>query len=131
MTHTRRPWSEEDIAELKSMAGTHPVIVIAAQLRRSPAAVAVEASKLGLSLRTRPRHFGRSVQNGVEVSRTERQSKYGRGSKIFSYTAFEAAQYRSAHVRQTADPIVFPYRNDQQDARLLDKRKDFAHVLYI
>ena len=74
MTHTRRPWSEEDIAELESMAGTHPVIVIAAKLRRSPAAVAVEASKLGLSLRTRPRHFGRSVQNGVEVSRTERQS---------------------------------------------------------
>ena len=122
MTHTRRPWSEEDIAELESMAGTHPVIVIAAKLRRSPAAVAVEASKLGLSLRTRPRHFGRSVQNGVEVSRT---------SKIYSYTALEAAQYRSAHVRQTADPSCSFYRNDQQDARLLDKRKDFAHVLYI
>jgi hypothetical protein len=53
MSDTRRPWSEEDIAKLESMAGAHPVIEIAAKLRRSPAAVAVEASKLGLSLRTR------------------------------------------------------------------------------
>lgn len=74
MPDTRRPWSEEDVAKLESMAGAHPVIEIAAKLRRSPAAVAVEASKLGLSLRTRPRHFGRSVQNGVDVSRIERQS---------------------------------------------------------
>ena len=61
MPETRRLWSEEDIAKLESMAGAHPVIEIAAKLRRSPAAVAVEASKLEVSLRTRPRHFGRSA----------------------------------------------------------------------
>jgi len=35
MPDTRRPWSEEDIAELESMAGALPVIEIAAKLRRS------------------------------------------------------------------------------------------------
>ena len=74
MADTRRPWSKEDIAKLESMARVHPVTEIAAKLRRSPAAVSVEASKLGISLRTRPRHFGRSVQNDAEVSRIERQS---------------------------------------------------------
>jgi hypothetical protein len=32
MPDTRRPWSEEDIAKLESMAGAHPVIEIAAKL---------------------------------------------------------------------------------------------------
>jgi len=66
--NTRRPWSEDDVAKLKSLAGALPVIEVAAKLHRSPAAVAAEASKLGLSLRTRPRHFARSGRNGVNVS---------------------------------------------------------------
>jgi hypothetical protein len=47
-------WTAEEIAKLKSMAGKMPVRQIAAQLGRSPGATAVEASKLGISLR-RPR----------------------------------------------------------------------------
>jgi len=74
MSNTRRLWSEDDIATLKSLAGKRPLIEIAAKLHRSPTAVAVEAWKLGLSLRTRPRHFARSDQNGVDDSRIERQS---------------------------------------------------------
>jgi hypothetical protein len=66
--NTRRPWSEDDIAELKSLAGALPVLEIAAKLRRSPGAVTVEACKLGLSLRTRPRHFARSGPNDIDVS---------------------------------------------------------------
>ena len=53
MPDNRRPWTEEEIAKLKSMAGTLPLIEIAAKLRRSPGATAVEASKLKVSLRTR------------------------------------------------------------------------------
>lgn len=65
MPDTRRPWSEDDIVKLKSLAGTLPVIEVAAKLRRSPAAVAAETSKLGLSLRTRLRPFGQ-LGHGVD-----------------------------------------------------------------
>ena len=44
-------WTEDDIAKLKSMAGKFPARDIAAELGRSWGAVAVEASKLKLSLR--------------------------------------------------------------------------------
>jgi hypothetical protein len=74
MPDTRRPWSEDEIAKLNSLAGTLPVIEVAAKLRRSPAAVAAEASKLGLSLRTRPRHFARLGRNGVDRSTGDQRS---------------------------------------------------------
>ena len=70
MPYARRLCSEDDFAKLKGLAGKLPIIEIAAAPK--PGAVAAEASKLRLSLRTRPRHFGRSVQKGVEVSRIER-----------------------------------------------------------
>ena len=60
---TRRPWSGDDIAKLKSLAGALPIIEIAAKLRRSPAAVTAEASKLKLSLRTRPGDVSTEGQN--------------------------------------------------------------------
>jgi hypothetical protein len=53
MPDNRRPWTETDIAKLKSMAGKIPAKDIAAALGRSAAATAVEASKLNISLRTR------------------------------------------------------------------------------
>ena len=49
----RRPWSEEDIAKLKSLAGRRPAKDIAVALGRSVEATVVAASKLKLSLRTR------------------------------------------------------------------------------
>jgi hypothetical protein len=51
MPDPRRVWNEDDIAKLKEMAGRIPREEIAAQLGRTVGATAVEASKLGLSLR--------------------------------------------------------------------------------
>ena len=53
MSDARRPWSEDDIAELRSMGGKIPAREIAAKLQRSPGAVFVEASKLKIRLKTR------------------------------------------------------------------------------
>lgn len=53
-----RPWSEEDLAKLKRMAGRRPAREIAVELGRSVEATVAVASKLKLSLRTRF-HFGR------------------------------------------------------------------------
>jgi hypothetical protein len=55
---TRRIWTDDDIAKLKNMAGKAPVEEIATELGRTLGATIVEASKLGVSVRTRP-HFGR------------------------------------------------------------------------
>jgi hypothetical protein len=54
MPDSRRPWSEDDVAKLKSMAGRLPTKEIAAELGRSPGATVVEASKLKISLSMRP-----------------------------------------------------------------------------
>jgi hypothetical protein len=56
-----RPWSEEDIAKLKRMAGSRPTKDIAIELGRNVEATVVVASKLKLSLRTRF-HFGRTAR---------------------------------------------------------------------
>ena len=47
---TGRPWTEEDNAKLKSLAGTMRVEALAAEMCRSPGAVMVQASNLRLSL---------------------------------------------------------------------------------
>ena len=52
MPESRRAWTEDDVARLKAMAGKVPRQEIAAELGRTVGATAVEASKLGLSLRT-------------------------------------------------------------------------------
>jgi hypothetical protein len=67
MPDTKRPWSEDDIAKLKSMAGKFPTKEIAAELGRSVGATVVEASKLKVSLRTRP-HFGGPRRVSIDVS---------------------------------------------------------------
>ena len=60
MPDNRRPWTEAEIAKLKSMAGKLPTKEIAAELGRSQGATMVEASKLKISLRMRP-HFMEST----------------------------------------------------------------------
>jgi hypothetical protein len=55
MPKSRRAWKEEDIAKLKAMAGKEPGERIAAELGRTLGATAVQASKRGLSLRTKRR----------------------------------------------------------------------------
>jgi hypothetical protein len=47
----KRVWTDEEIAKLRSLAGKIPVKDIAAGLGRTPRAIAVEACKLGISLR--------------------------------------------------------------------------------
>lgn len=49
----RRPWTEDDIAKLKSMAGKLPAKDIAEKLGRSLEATVTIAAKLSLPLRTR------------------------------------------------------------------------------
>ena len=66
MPDNRRPWTEADIAKLKSMAGKLPTKEIAAELGRSRGATLVEASKLKISLRTRP-HFMESKFGRAQI----------------------------------------------------------------
>ena len=55
----RRPWTDEDNAQLRSLAGTKRPALIAAELRRTTSAVVVQASKLKVSLNMRPRRSSR------------------------------------------------------------------------
>ena len=64
-----RPWTEEDNAKLKNLAGKMPTGRIAAELGRSPGATVVQASKLKVSLSTR-RHTRRLPQSGVDAAQT-------------------------------------------------------------
>lgn len=48
----RNPWTEEDIAKIKNLAGKVPASTIAGELGRTKAALVVQASKLKISLRT-------------------------------------------------------------------------------
>ena len=54
MPDNRRTWTEDDITKLKSMAGKLALREIATRLGRTPGATAVVASRLKVSLRTRP-----------------------------------------------------------------------------
>jgi hypothetical protein len=76
-----RPWSEEDIAKLKSMAGRRPVKDIAVALGRTVEATVVAASKLKLSLRTRV-DFGRaaSVRFSIRCERAATAAPTNEGS---------------------------------------------------
>lgn len=67
MPDKRRSWTEEDIAKLKNMAGKLSLFEIATRLNRTAAATAMEASKLKVSLRTRP-YFGGPRQANGETS---------------------------------------------------------------
>ena len=62
-----RPWTEEDNAKLKSLAGKMPTGRIAAELGRSPGATVVQACKLKVSLRTR-RHTERPAPSGIDAA---------------------------------------------------------------
>jgi hypothetical protein len=74
-----RPWSEEDIAKLKSMAGRRPAKDIAVALGRSVEATVVVASKLKLSLRTRF-HFGRTVSGSAPSRFRSERAATSRGT---------------------------------------------------
>lgn len=70
MPDSRRAWTEEDVAKLETMAGKIPLRQIAAELGRTAAATAVQASKLGISVRTQRRE--RAKTNARESSLTSR-----------------------------------------------------------
>jgi hypothetical protein len=65
MPESRRAWKADDIAKLKAMAEKEPGERIAAELGRTLGAVAVEASKLGLSLRTKRRSRSTKTPDGA------------------------------------------------------------------
>jgi len=50
-----RPWSHEDVAKLKAMAGRYPTHEIAGKLGRALGATFVKAHQLRISLRRRPK----------------------------------------------------------------------------
>ena len=60
----RQGWSEDDNAKLKSLAGRIKATEIANQLGRSLGATAVQASKLGISLRYRAQKGRADADNG-------------------------------------------------------------------
>jgi hypothetical protein len=68
MPDSRRLWTQSDIAKLKSMAGRLALKDIATKLGRSRGATAIEASKLRISLRTRPA-FGVARQTNASLER--------------------------------------------------------------
>jgi hypothetical protein len=51
MTQTRRPWTDEDVAKLKSMAQKYPSAQIASEIGRPIASVRTKARELAISLR--------------------------------------------------------------------------------
>ena len=63
MPDSRRAWTEEDVAKLETMAGKIPLRQIAAELGRTAAATAVQASKLGISVRTQRREKGQNKRS--------------------------------------------------------------------
>jgi hypothetical protein len=71
MPDSRRPWTEDDVAKLETMAGKVPAAQIVAALGQSLGATVVQASKLGISLRTQRRGV-RAEANADESSLTSR-----------------------------------------------------------
>jgi hypothetical protein len=69
MPESRRAWTEDDVAKLQTMAGKIPAAKIAAELGRSLGATAVQASKLGLSLRTQARRVRAKANESSLTSR--------------------------------------------------------------
>jgi hypothetical protein len=55
---TFKRWTADDIAKLKNLAQKQPLPAIAAELGRSQGATAVQAHKLGLSLRMSRKRVG-------------------------------------------------------------------------
>ena len=62
-----RRWTEDDNAELKSLAGKMPATRLAVELGRSPGATVMQACKLKVSLRTR-RHRERPAPSGIDAA---------------------------------------------------------------
>jgi hypothetical protein len=50
-TYIRRGWTAEDIEKLKRLAGKRPLAEIAAEVSRTPGALAVKAHELKISLK--------------------------------------------------------------------------------
>jgi hypothetical protein len=69
MPDSRRAWTEDDVAKLKTLAGKIPLSQIAAELGRTVGATAAQASKRGIPLRTRG---VRAEANADESSLTSR-----------------------------------------------------------
>jgi hypothetical protein len=67
MPDPRPVWKADEIVKLKAMAGKGPGERIAAELGRTLAAIQTEASKLGLSLRTKRRSLSTQTADGASA----------------------------------------------------------------
>ena len=65
MAQTRRSWTPYEVARLKELAGRCTVKEIAREIGRTEGAVAMEASKLKLSLSTKRRVSSENLQLGA------------------------------------------------------------------
>ena len=64
MTGSIRRWSGDDISKLKMLAQKYPAATIAKELGRSPAALAVKAHELKLSLKLQRPNSDRQLSYG-------------------------------------------------------------------
>jgi hypothetical protein len=67
MPITRRPWTANDVAKLRELAGKRTAKEIGVDLGRTAGAVAVEASKLKISLSTSRRPGRPPIHREVQV----------------------------------------------------------------
>jgi hypothetical protein len=58
----RRPWTPDDVARLRIMAGKYPTARIARELGRGHSATVMKAHSLGVSLRLIPKRGSRHVE---------------------------------------------------------------------
>jgi hypothetical protein len=63
MTQRRRPWTDEDVAKLLSMAQIFPTAQIASEIGRPIASVRTKARDLAISLRM-DRRPGQTIDHG-------------------------------------------------------------------
>jgi hypothetical protein len=67
-THTRRGWTSEDIETIKRLAGKRSPAEIAAELGRTPGALAVKAHEFKISLKVGKKPAGGSPLADVEAT---------------------------------------------------------------
>jgi hypothetical protein len=63
----RRPWTEDDIAKLESLARRRPTVEIAKELGRGYAATVMKAHQRRISLRLKPKQGSREANAVVAV----------------------------------------------------------------
>jgi hypothetical protein len=83
-----RPWTEDDVAELRRLAPTYPASEVAAKLGRRPLDISLKAHDLRISLRIKSRP-GPS-RNAPKRRRARRKARVGKPAGPFSFGIWAA-----------------------------------------